>query len=230
MYDPQAVLNAVDNNLVPVISLCSIALIGNYIYWIQNLRVGFKHGVHTMPIGCLFFFLPHDVTYLLYFHKWFYEYTHWFPKLWWIGLCATVVMELIFLYMILMFARKELMPEISQKTFVIIVLSGLLTVTVAWLVIKSVMNDDLFLIIFGITIFWCGPFTFAMMTLRKSSIGQPMSAWLGYLLMPLCYWPALTMLDPYFISPLWLMLGVLTVGFGIANLCYIRVLEQRNTR
>ena len=34
--------------------LCAVALTGNYIYWIGNLREGFRHGVHTMPIGCLY--------------------------------------------------------------------------------------------------------------------------------------------------------------------------------
>ena len=228
MYDPNSVLQAVDENLVPVMSLCGIALVGNYIYWIENLRTGFKNGVHSMPIGCLFFFLPHDVTFLAYFHKWFYEYGHWFPKLWWAGLCVTVLMEFIFLYMILRYARKEIMPEISQLVFSVTILGGLAAVGVAWLVVKSAMNDEFFLIIFGITIFWCGPFTFAMMTLRKSAVGQPISAWLGYTLMPICYWSALTLLDPYFRSPLWVSLGIVAFSFGAVNLLYIRRLTTND--
>lgn len=229
MYDPNAVLEAVDANVVPVLSLCAFALIGNYIYWIQSLRAGFKHQVHTMPIGCLLFFLPHDATFVAYFGKWFVEYDHWFLKLWWCGLCVTVVMELVFLYLILKYARRSLMPQVSNGLFAAIILGGLAAVTVAWLVMKSTMNDEFFLIIFGITIFWCAPFTFGMMTLRRSAIGQPVSAWVGFLLMPLAYWPALTLLDDYFRSALWLMLGVVSVAFGLVNILYIRYLNRQPT-
>lgn len=227
MYDADVLLAAVDANAVPVLSLCAVALVGNYIYWIQSLRAGWKHRVHTMPIGCVLFFLPHDATFVAYYGKWFVEYDHWFLKLWWCGLCVTVLMELAFLYLILKFARRALMPNVTDALFTAMILGGLAAVTVAWLVVKSSMNDEFFLIIFGITIFWCAPFTFGMMAVRNSAVGQLPSAWAGFLLMPLAYWPALFLLDEYFRSPLWLLLGAVTVAFGCVNIFYIGQLNRQ---
>ena len=230
MYDTQTVLTSIDANVVPVLVLCALSLVGNYIYWIQNLLIGFKYKIHTMPIGCLFFFLSHDATYVAMYSKWFHEINHWFPKLFWFGLCLTVMMELAFFVMILKFARKEVMPEVSQRLFTLSMLGGLVAVFVAWMVVKITMDDELFLIIFGVTIFWCSPFTFAMMASRKSALGQPVSAWVGYLIMPLTYWPALAMLDPFFRSPLWVGFGCLIVLFGLINICYIVKLKEQTQR
>jgi hypothetical protein len=225
-YETSAVLDAVDQHTLQILGLCALALVGNYIFWIENLRLGFRNQTYSMPVGCLLFFLPHDATFVAMYSHWFHDIDHWFPKLWWFGLCVTVGMELTFLFMLLKYGRKELAPTASQKMFSAIILLGLILCTVAWLVVKSTMNDELFLIIFGVTIFWCAPFNLGLMMRRQSSVGQSQLAWFGYLLMPLFYWPATLMLSPGFHSPLWLALGIATVVGGIVNLACIRSLQR----
>jgi hypothetical protein len=226
LYQTNAVLLAVDQHTLPVLALCALALIGNYIFWIENLRLGFSAKTYSMPLGCLLFFLPHDATFVALYPHWFHDIHHWFPELWWCGLCVTVCMELAFLAMLLKYGRAELAPNASQGMFTAIILLGLALCTIAWLMVKSIMDDDLFLVIFGVTIFWCAPFNFALMARRQSAAGQSQLAWTGFLMMPLAYWPATLFLAPGFHSPLWLALGAATVTGGLANLAYIRHLTR----
>jgi hypothetical protein len=227
VYETLKVFASVDRNAPIVLVLCAMALLGNYILWFENLRLGFRHGVYTMPVGSLLFFLPHDATFVLLFRKWFHEYDHWFPQLWWYGLCITVVMELAFLHMLIRFGRRELLPQLSQRTFVAVVLSLLALASIGWLVVKSVMDDELFLVIFGITVFWCAMFNLGLMARRGSAVGQSVPAWCGYMMMPLFYWPATFLLDPGFISALWIALGFAAVAAGALNLIYIVHLNRR---
>jgi len=224
LYQTSAVLQAVDRHALLVLSLSGVALIGNYIYWIENLRLGFRDRTYSMPVGSLLFFLPHDATFVAMYGHWFHDIDHWFPKLWWCGLCVTVGMELTFLVMLLKYGRRELAPKISQDLFTAIILFGFALVTIGWLMVKSVMQDELFLIIFGITILWCAPFNFALMAQRGSSVGQSTLAWIGYLLMPLFYWPATWLLAPCFREPLWNAVGAAAIAGGVANLVFIQFL------
>jgi len=229
LYQTSDVLRMVDEHTVPVLCLCALALVGNYIFWIENLRLGFRHKTYSMPIGCLLFFLPHDATFVAMYNHWFHDIHHWFPELWWFGLCVTVCMELAFLVMLLKYGRAEVAPRASQAVFTGMVLLGLGLCTIVWLVVKSVMEDELFLVIFGVTIFWCAPFNLALMARRNSSVGQSRLAWSGFLMMPLFYYPATFILSPGFRSPLWIALGAATIIGGVMNMIYLIYLDQKAT-
>lgn len=224
-YNTDSVLHQVDNHAPVILVLCALALIGNYLLWIENLRHGFRAKIYSMPVPCLLFFLSHDITFVASYHTWFNDIDHWFPKLWWFGLILTVLMELTFLVMFLKFGRKELAPQLTQRTFVLATLFGLVMTAIAWLVIKSVMDDKLYLVIFGFTVFWCAPWYFALMWRRKNAAGQTVAGWLGYLMMPIFYWPATMILSESFRSPVWIAFGVATVLGGILNLTYVRHLN-----
>jgi hypothetical protein len=230
MYQTQALLAVVDQHTALVLSICGISLIGNYIYWIENLRLGFRDKRYSMPLGTLYLALPHDATFVLMYGHWFHGIHHWFPELWWGGLCVTVTMELTFLLMLLRYGRQELAPWATQGQFTGIILFGLALSAIAWLAVKSVMQDELFLVAFGFTIFWCVPFNFALMAARRSAVGQSTLAWCGFLLMPLAYWPATWILAPGFHCLAWNALGGACVAGGIANLLFVRALEKRQAQ
>jgi len=225
-YDTTAVLRQVDQHVVLVLVLCALALIGNYILWIENIRHGFRARVYSMPVPCLLFFLCHDLTFVASYHLWFHDIDHWFPKLWWFGLILTVMMELTFLGMFFKFGRKELASRVSQRAFVAATLVGLAFTAVGWAVIKSVMDDELFLVIFGFTVFWCGPWYFALTWRRGHAAGQTVLGWVGYLMMPLFYWPATMILSEVFRSVTWIALGIAAFLGGVINLGFVHHLNR----
>lgn len=226
MYDPISTLQQIDAHIVPVISLCVIALIFNYCYFIEAIRIGARDKAYSVPALVTLVFLPHDISYLLYFNKWFVEYNHWFCKLWWAGLVATATIECIFFYQLLKYGRKELLPNQSQKAYVGVMCLALLVGTGALVTIKQAINDELYLFSFGWTLFWGAPLCISMMIKRGSSRGQSRWMWISYMLMAVFYWAAVSFIDPYFRSAGWLLILAMALGCALANLYTLRTLPK----
>jgi hypothetical protein len=225
-YQTQAVLHQVDHHTAVILILCAAALIGNYLFWIENLIAGFRRRTYTMPVPCILFFVCHDLTFVADYDRWFHQIDHWFVKLWWFGLIATSLMELAFLAQFLMYGRRELAPELSPRAFTIATLLAVAGTLIPWLVIHHAMRDPMFLTVFGFTVFWCAPFYLALQWRRRAHIGQSIRGWLAFLLMPLCYWPATWILSPGFHTVLWNALGVTIVIGALANIACIRYLDR----
>lgn len=227
MYDPVAVLAAIDAHPAPMLLLCAAALLGNAIYYVDSLRLGFRHRVHTMPLAGLYFFIPHDMSYVLMWHKWFVEYDHWFLKLFWIGLVMTSGAAWMFLWQVLRYGHRELLPQVSRPVFVMLVLGGLVLSTGVWIATKAVLVDELYLFAFGLTAFWCAPFGMSLMLKRGSRVGQSQLMWLGFTAIPVFYWLAAALyLPPFFRSPSWLALGAAATLWGLANVFLVSRLPR----
>src|SRR5690606_37770515 len=125
MYDPVSTLQAIDRNVVAVIGLCVVALIFNYCYFGEAIRLGFRHRTYSMPAMVTLVFLPHDLSYLLHFDLWFNVYDHWFCKLWWVGLIFTASIEGVFFYQLLRYGREEILPQLSQRAYVAVMFVAL---------------------------------------------------------------------------------------------------------
>lgn len=221
MYDPIASLQSIDQHVVPVIGLCVVALIFNYAYFGEALRLGFRHRTYSVPASVTLLFLPHDVSYLLQFNKWFFEYDHWFPKLWWVGLIFTSSIEAVFFYQLLKYGREEILPQLSQKAYAFVMILALGATALAWLTVKQALDDDLYLFSFGWTLFFGAPLCISMMVRRGSTRGQSRWMWISYMLMAIFYWAATAFIDPYFRSAGWLAVLGLALGFAGANLWMI---------
>lgn len=221
MYDPVSTLRAIDENIAAVIGFCAVALVFNYAYFGEALRLGFRHQTYSVPASVTLIFLPHDVSYLLQFNKWFYEYDHWFCKLWWVGLVFTASIEAVFFYQLVRYGREEILPQVSQKTYTVLMFLALAAGAGAWLTVKQALNDDLYLFSFGWTLFWGAPLGISMMVRRGSSRGQSRWMWISYMLMAIFYWTATAFTDPYFRSVGWLAVLALALAWAFANLLFI---------
>jgi hypothetical protein len=228
MYDSVSTLQAIDQNAVAVIALCAIALIFNYAYFGEAIRLGFRHRTYSVPASVTLVFLPHDVSYLLRYDQWFNVYDHWFCKLWWVGLVFTASIECVFFYQLLRYGREEILPQLSQKAYTAVMFLALGVGAGAWLTVKQALNDELYLFSFGWTLFWGAPLAISMMQRRGSRRGQSSWMWVSYALMAIFYWAATALIDPYFRSPGWLTVLIMALGSATANLWFVGRLPSYN--
>jgi hypothetical protein len=198
-----------------------LALVFNLLYFGAALYGGFKHRTYTIPLAGTLLFIPHNLLYVLMFDKWFYGYDHWFPKLFWIGLVFTNLLEFGFLFQALRWGREELMPQASPVVFRAVTLAGLAGTSVAWIYIKHVLADDLWFFTFRFTVWLALAFVIPLMLRRNSSAGQSRFLWLCFLGMTASYWCAVYPLDPFFRSPSWLALGAITLCWAGATLALV---------
>lgn len=222
LYDPVKTLGNVDAYTGHVLTFGGIALICNMIFFTYIARQGFKHKTFIVPYISTLIFIPHDFQYLLMYEKWFVQYDHWFPKLFWVGLIITNLFEAVFLYQTLRWGRKDVMPYASQKTYVLCAFLALAGVSVFWVALKAMLADDLWFYSFGATIWLCIPFAIPSILKRGSSAGHSMGMWLACLLMGTCWWIAVWPLDPYFRSYTWIMMGLSALIWGLATLYIVR--------
>ncbi|HEX5786106.1 MAG TPA: hypothetical protein VFY35_15360 [Burkholderiaceae bacterium] len=222
VYDVSTTLANIDANIPRLLIFGGLALICNFIYFGVGIFQGFKQKVVSMPICATLVFIPHDFLYLLMYDKWFNVYDHWFSKLFWVGLIVTNVQEMLYLYLTVRYGRKEYTPQLSQGAYTALLLLGLAGTTVAWLVLKTVLADELWLFTFGWTVWFCIPFVIPMMLRRQSSIGQSLWSWVAYIGMTVCYWVAVWPLAPFFQSTLWLLLGAVVVLWALAVIFTLR--------
>lgn len=228
MYDPVAVLAAVDQHAVPVLLIAGCALLGNAVYYFESLRLGFRERTYTMPLAGLYFFIPHDMSYVLLCHQWFAVYDHWFLKLFWGALVLTSISAWVFLWQFLRYGQREWMPGVSRAMFVALTLGGLVLSTGVWIAVKSVLHDELYLFAFGLTAFWCAPFGMALMLRRGTRVAQSLTMWIGYTAIPVFFWLAAALyLGPLFRSPGWLAMGAAAALWGIANILLVKHLPDR---
>ena len=115
MYDPQAVLQAIDQHFVIILILNALALLANVVYFGEAIRLAARDRCYTMPLAGTLLFIPHDLSYILFYDKWFNQYHHWFCELYWVGLIATLCLECLFLYQTIKYGREELFPRLSQR-------------------------------------------------------------------------------------------------------------------
>ena len=190
MYEPHAVLAAIDAHKWNVIALCSVAMVCNYTWFFAAVRQGFRDQAVPIPIFCTLFWLAGDGSMVLQYHLWFDVYRHWYVELFWGALCLTVSFELTFLYMTLRFGRRELTPGWSQNQFTALIMSGVLVAWVVWLFVKSELNDELYIGYFHLANM-AGPLFAAPQLLhRRSRAGTTPLIWGAYTLMVLSWFTA----------------------------------------
>lgn len=230
MYDPHAVLAALDANKPYVIAFCGLAMVFNYIWFYLAVRKGFQDRVFPMPITNTLFWLCGDGTGVMRYDMYFNQYGHWYLELFWVALIFTVSFEIFFIWMTLKFGRKELAPNWRQGNFTLLMVAAAAIFGITWYMILGALQDDLNIVYFNIANM-AGPIAMAGLVLRrKSAAGTSSTIWYLYTAMLACWYFAQVMwFGPEFRTPANLLLVAINIGAAAALATYIRRLERGQT-
>lgn len=218
MYDPHAMLQTIDANRVPILLLCSLAMVANYVWFAEAIRVARRDRSYSMPLAATYFFLVHDASFVALYSKWFNEYAHWYCELFWVALVVTTLMEIIFLSQTLQYGRAELFPTLSPFAFTGVIFAGVTAVAVIWLLVKSALNDDLYILSFFFAISWYPPLGMALLMRRKTRQGQTPLMWASFTAMGLfSFLASWFFFGPALHSWLWLAFWAVTIGWSLVT-------------
>ncbi|MFJ9390497.1 hypothetical protein ACIRON_16855 [Nocardioides sp. NPDC101246] len=171
MYDVDAVFAAVDDRTVLFLALGALALACNWYYFFECQRLARRDRCAPMALWATTAFMGHDGSYLLNYDDWFNRYDHWFPQLFWVGLIVTFTFECIFFVQTVRYGREENAPGMSQPQWVAYCLGALVTGVVFWSVVRTYLDDPLYLMTFLVTFGMCAPATLGLMVRRGDRRG-----------------------------------------------------------
>lgn len=172
MYDPHAALQIIDANAAPILTCLAITVAFAFLYFLIALRMAIRQQVYVVPFIGSALFLWHDLSFVLQYELWFDVYDHWWVKMWWFALVGTVALELLMLWQVFRYGRRELWPDLSRPMFGVMIVLGTLGIGALWLLVKVAIDDELYFITFAITAVFSVPFHTAIMSRRRSRAGQ----------------------------------------------------------
>ncbi|KQY58197.1 hypothetical protein ASD11_00565 [Aeromicrobium sp. Root495] len=214
---PGAVFDALDEHTVPVMVLCTVAMIGNYIWFISAYRTAKRDRTYPIPVFLLFFWFAHDSSFVLKFDTWFNTYDHWFPKLFWALITLTVVSEIIFIAQTVKYGKEELAPRVTEWQWRLGLLGGCAAMFVAWAWLKQSMDDPIYLDIFALTVLSYPGVAIMTLLRRRTRRGMSMTMCGGFLMMTVFYFGASSFLfGPDFQSTTYYLVGGASLAMALA--------------
>ncbi|KAA1421856.1 hypothetical protein F0U44_06195 [Nocardioides humilatus] len=215
--DPHAVFDALDDNMVPVFTLATLAMIGNYIWFAGAIAAQKRDKVYAIPLFLTFFWFAHDSSYVLHYDRWFNQYDHWFPQLFWALIIVTVAFEIYYMSQTLRLGHRELAAGLTVTQFRAGFFLCLAAMYVAWLWLQQSMQDPIYLDIFALTVLSYPCLAIAMMLRRGDRRGFNATMCAGFLMMTVCYFTASTFFfGPYFQRWEYAAVGIASLTCGIA--------------
>ncbi len=221
MYDPQEALAALDTNIVPIAAAFAVVIIAVFVYWLTAWRQTRIHGLYCVPFVGISVFFWHDLSFVLQYDKWFNVYDHWWLKVWWVGLVACIPFESLFLYHVIKYGQKDVLPGLTRTQFITGVLLAHCAIGALFFFFKFLLQDELYFVTFVITAMWSVPFHTGVMVMRGNTKTQSVVMELSTIVMVVCLSYAFSHVAGIFHSPLY-FLGVGTyILWSLANVWLI---------
>jgi hypothetical protein len=227
VYDADTVLQAIDEYTSLVLVATGGAMIGNAIWFFEAFRNARRDRTYAMPVFCTMYWLVHDASYSAHADTWFNDYDHWFPQLFWVGLTVTTICDAAFTWLILRHGREETALDINERLWPIAVCGLIGASLAAWLMIKNVIDDPLYIITTGLAMLSFPVFGLARILRNGDPRGQSVRMWQGYTLCAICWF---TVTTTCFGSDLqnsrWIFVGIVSVIGGLFGIYLIRRMES----
>lgn len=221
MYDPQSAIAAIDQNWQSIMACLCVVIVFVFIYLSIAIRMAVTQKIYVVPFVGASLFAWHDLTFVLQYDLWFNVYDHWWFKMWWFALVASSMLEFFLTWQVFRYGHKELWPHLSRAAFGLLIAGGTIGVGVMWWLVKSVINDPFYFITFAITAIWSVPFHTALLARRRSRAGQSVVMELSVIVMLWGLSAAFAQIDPFFLSPGYLLFVAVFTAWPLVNVWLI---------
>jgi len=165
MYDPQTILGAIDAHTPP-------APIGFNLATGMAVAMSHREKWISIPLPCTFVWFAHDLGVVARFDTWFHTYDHWFLKLFWVGLLAALLLELVFPGQAVRFGQKEFLPNGSRAQWTALVSAGAGLTALDWEYQKTIRDDPLYQALAATTLFIIPLFVVPLVLRRGSAVSE----------------------------------------------------------
>ncbi len=217
MYDPQETLRTLDAHRWAVVAVCGAAMLCNYVWFVDALRIARRHRSYSIPPFCVLLWFAHDASFALRYRTWFTTYHHWYPELFWAALVLTAAVGALFLAQILRYGHQDLAPGLTPALYRAGVLATAAGACVVWAYLKWALDDPLYLLSFHLTNVLYPAFGIALTLRRGSRRGQTMLMYAAAFGVSACWFAASVLwLGPQFRTWPWIALGTVTLVWSAA--------------
>jgi hypothetical protein len=187
----------------------SLANLLAYVQIIYGVWVGFRDRSHAIPLIATAMFFAHDTYYVLNYKYWL-ALGHPFFMGNLVAMCIFVVFELILIWQIITYSRKEVGLGESKLRALVSYAAIQAGVYVMFLWFRSMMGDPLYLECFAVSIVFSNLFNIPKLLRRGSRKGQSLViAWaLAIQTGPVGFFMVHPYLGPYFMQLPWIAAGI----------------------
>jgi hypothetical protein len=210
MYDPQAILRAIDAHAIPILIGFGLAMVLQNIAMVTAVVMTRREGAISIPLPCTYLWFAHDLGVVARFDTWFNTYGHWFLRLFWVGLLTALLLELVFLVQAIKVGRREYLPDGGTAQWAAFVVAGAVAFVVLWEYLKQMWGDPLYQAAPAITLFVLPLATTALILRRRSAVAQTPVIYGCFAAMVLLWWGV----TARFYGPFFTTWQYLTVGAG----------------
>lgn len=172
MYEPQTILDAIDDHTVLIMLGFGLSMVLQNIAMITAVVMTRREGWISIPLPCTFLWFAHDLGVVVRFDTWFNDYDHWFLKLFWVGLLGALLLEVVFLLQAARVGRKEYLPEGTQAQWNTLLVAGAAMVALCWEYQKTIWDDPLSQALAATTLYLIPLAVVPLVLRRRSAIAQ----------------------------------------------------------
>lgn len=209
-YTVPEVIGYINANMTYLQVFGTLANVLAYVQIVYGAWVGFRDRSHAIPLIAVAMFFAHDTYYVLNYDYWTHTINHPFFKANMIAMAIFVCLELVLIWQIITYSRKEVGLGESKLQAFISYVAIQIGVYIMFLWFRSMMGDPLYLECFAVSIVFSNLFNIPMLMRRGSRKGQSLViAWaLAIQTGPVGFFMVHPFLGPYFMQPTWVAAGV----------------------